>query len=60
MSDLFPERLEPLGGVREPVGRQMERDSGSNSRRQPRPPAPDEIEAPEENDEPPHQVDRLA
>jgi hypothetical protein len=61
MSDLFPERLEPLGATREPVSQQTERDSGRNPRRRPPPPTPDEIEVvDEESDEPPHQVDRLA
>jgi len=61
MSDLFPERLEPLGGVREPLSQPAGRDSGSKSRRRPLPPPADEAEVQDsENDDPPHQVDRMA
>jgi len=61
MSDLFPERLEPLAGVREPLSQPAGRDSGSKSRRKPVPPAPEEDAVPDvENDDPPHQVDRMA
>lgn len=61
MSDLFPERLGPLGGVREPVSQPGGRDSGSEQRRRPLPPPPDDSEVVEgESDDPPHQVDRMA